>query len=95
MKARASRKAALADKGQIKMIHVLASRMELPDSLYRKWLDERYKAASSKQLTADQAEDFIQTLEHFAVQCGYWEPNPNKDKYNETAGRPAWHRRRS
>ncbi|MGA2107441.1 MAG: regulatory protein GemA [Syntrophorhabdales bacterium] len=88
MKAKSSARQALADKGQIKKIHVLSSRLELPDDLYRKWLDEHYKVASSKQLTVDQARDFIRLLEHFAVQCGYWDHDPNKEKYNELAGRP-------
>jgi hypothetical protein len=88
MRAKASVKATPIDKGQIKRIHVLASRLELPDPLYRKWLDERYGVASSKQLTAKQAEEFIRTLEHFGTQAGYWDRNPNKDKYNELAGRP-------
>ena len=60
MKAKASSIPALADKGQIKRIHVLGSRLELPDLVYRKWLNERYGVASSKQLTIDQAGDFIQ-----------------------------------
>jgi hypothetical protein len=79
---------ALVNKGQIKRIHVLGSRLELPDPVYRKWLDERYGVASSKQLTAKQAEDFIGALEYFATHAGYWERNPNKDKYNELTGRP-------
>jgi hypothetical protein len=87
MRAKASIKPAFADKGQIKRIHVLASKLELPDSVYRKWLGERYNVTSSKQLTVDQAKDFIRGLEYFAVQCGYWERDPNKAKYNELAGR--------
>jgi len=88
MAARSHKAQAVADKRQIKRIHTLSSKMELPDETYRKWLQERYAATSSKQLTFDQAEDFIAVLEYFGVRCGYWEADPNRTKYGELAGRP-------
>ncbi len=88
MKARSRNTQAVIDKQQIKRIHVLSSRLELSDATYRKWLRERYGVTSSKDLSFEQAHDFIGVLEYFGVQCGYWEADSNKEKYKELAGRP-------
>jgi len=55
----------MIDKAQIRKIHTLKGVLGMPDSLYRRMLEEAFSAVSSKQLTFIQARRFIMVLEDF------------------------------
>ena len=49
----------MADKKQIQLIHVAKTQLALDDETYRETLEYRYNVSSSKDLTYNQASNFI------------------------------------
>lgn len=76
------------NKQQIVKIHVLASRMLLPDGMYRSILQERFGVQSCKALNCLQAEDLIAGLKHMGWEMGFWDKSADEEKYNELGERP-------
>lgn len=74
---------------QIKKIHALKGAMKMPDDYYRKLIYSNYHPhTSSKDLTLDQANHFIENLETMAVQAGAWNPYEGKSRFEELGARP-------
>lgn len=70
------------DSSQIKKIHALKNVMNMPDEEYRRLIHLNfYPATSSKHLSYEQAEVFINGLEEKAIKKGVWEKFDNR-KYN-------------
>jgi hypothetical protein len=73
---------AMINSTQIKKMHALKNALKMPDSAYRKLLfTEFYPATSSKNLTFEQAEEFINNLEAMAIDMGAWEKYEGREKY--------------
>ncbi len=76
------------EKAQIKKIHALKNAMKMPDETYRKLLFEHYyPATSSKALTREQAEAFVNTLEEMAKALGVWIEHEGKLTHEKLGGR--------
>jgi phage gp16-like protein len=63
---------------QIKMVHVLKGALKMDDETYRAMLAGYNGAASSKDLTFEQAKDLIDRMEVNAVNAGLWEKKPGQ-----------------
>lgn len=72
------------DKGQIKKIKTLQSKMKMPDEDYRLRLSE-YWAKSCKELSYSEAENFIKELTALAKEKGVW--STGKEKYDNLGHR--------
>jgi hypothetical protein len=74
-------------KQQIKLIHTLKSKLKLSDEEYRLRLSD-YWVNTSKNLSYDEAEDFITKLKKEAIEKGVWTNRFNRSsRFNELAGR--------
>ena len=67
----------MATKSQIKRIHMLKSRLCIDESTYREMLSS-YGVSSSKDLTWQQADKLLKTLEDDAVALDLWKKKPLK-----------------
>jgi hypothetical protein len=59
------------NKAQIKIIHVLISKMHIPDEHYRDMLSS-YRVDSSKELSFEQATEFVNSLAKMAEKKGVY-----------------------
>jgi len=74
---------------QIKKIHTLKSRLKLSDNEYRYILSD-YWVNTSKDLTAEEAEDLIRRLQQKAISLGVWSDwrRRSRLRYEDTGRRP-------
>jgi hypothetical protein len=78
----------MVEKGQIRRIHTLKTALKLQDEKYRKLIYANYyPCTSSKDLTFDQAVDFIKNLECMAIAEGVWAHYEGKSKFEELGRR--------
>lgn len=71
---------------QIRKLHALISRLNIPDDEYRRLLGD-YRVETSKDLTEDEAQELIQRLEEEAVSKGAWVKGQAGKKYEELGRR--------
>ena len=76
------------DSHQVIKIHVLKNVLAWDDREYRATLMFNFGVITSKELTYNQAEDFITSLEELAIKRGLWEKFNGNDKYRELMNRP-------
>lgn len=79
----------LVNKDQIKIIHVLKSKLQLCDDDYRSMLSGYRNARSSTDLSFSEAKDFIQLLVDMADKKGIPTPMPAKAKAHNGYAYPA------
>ena len=78
----------MVDKEQIKKIHALKNALKMPDDYYRKLIFiNYYPAASSKDLTFEDARSFISQLEKKAVEKGVWKKHEGKQAFERLGHR--------
>jgi hypothetical protein len=72
------------EKRQIKKIHALKNALKIDDDEYRKLIHVNfYPAISSKELSFEQAEIFIENLKRMAIEKDVWKDYKGKDAYEE------------
>lgn len=74
--------------GQIKKIHALKNALKLTEEEYRSTLAVNFNVASSKLLTAEQADSLITALEADAIRQDVWTKFEGKKRFENLGDRP-------
>ncbi|MDH4162004.1 MAG: regulatory protein GemA [Nitrospirota bacterium] len=77
----------MIDVGQIKKIHTLKTALKMTEKEYRGTLAINFEAASSKQLTSEQANSLITALEDSAIERGVWNKFEGKERFENLGHR--------
>lgn len=72
---------------QIKLIHILANKLEMTEERYRSGLLEIFGVSSSKLLTYSQAEGVVQAFQLEAVKRGVWSIFTEQKKFQNLGNR--------